>query len=221
MLTAIALFLLTQTGTCKTGAVCTAAGVQMPAVAFANLPACNTAQKRQMRADSTNNCITYCNGSAWSCIATFASSAPSPWYYDGGTITNVPQHIKVQTGSGGFRTDGGIEAGSPGLVVRNDNGNGFILTCDTNAQAILTGGISGATFNAFGGTYGFYYFGAGTTALTAANAMVQLSGSNGYVISGTTTVTLPTCNSGTEGAVIYDTTTKTVKFCNGTVWGNI
>ena len=84
MLLAIALTLLTQTGTCKEGAVCRASALQTPCVPTASLPLCQASVKGQIRCDLTKNCEVFCNGAAWACTGDYATTDNLVYFVDTG-----------------------------------------------------------------------------------------------------------------------------------------
>lgn len=220
--------LLSQDGTCKTGSTCRAYGLQPPGIASASLPACGTTVKGRIMqctncGTGSSACMTYCNGSAWSCVATAASSPSTGWQTDGGSTYPNPSTLRVEVG-GDVYADGGFISYSPsgyyayrsvggaytcfdlGCLTRAFyNGSSLDFSASNGAVKLRIDGVDGRTKTI---TYGF-------------DSAVDVTAVTYLRTVGVATGSLPTCNGALEGAIINDTTVHKLKYCSGSAWETI
>lgn len=231
IVTALALLLLSQDGTCKPGMTCRSYAFQPPCVATASLPACATSTKGRTMCDVTSNCWKYCNGSAWSCVATALTNPSTGWQTDGGSTATTPEGLRVEVGGGGVRTDGGVYTyGSDvdcrgGSVYARDTGGGstYIRLVVSGANHYFDNASS--TMFVCSSATGICTFGyriASNSDVTAGSYLE--AGSYVKAVTylrtvGVATGSLPTCNSGIYGAIIYDTTVAKLKVCTSAASG--
>jgi len=100
--------------TCTPGKVCRPAALQMACVATGSLPACGASLTGQTRCDSTLNCLVYCNGSAWACVASSSGvlTATAPLVVTG---TDIALPAAAAGVSGYLRDCAGIGCYDAGL----------------------------------------------------------------------------------------------------------
>lgn len=182
----IAALLLSQAGTCKTGAICTAYGIKPPAVATAAMPACNTSSRGTTLRNGTLNCLQYCNGTAWSCVAT-AINGVDGWTYNGAGTAIVPNASALQVNLGAAGAGLFVEQATPGILrypsapqkTINFQGGVFI-----ELYAGIGGAVSLANDTSFSGSLSLllYTDDSGTTGSRTVN---QVRGKNAFAAAAT------------------------------------
>jgi len=216
----------TLLGQCQPGGICRPAAVQTPCIATTAFPTCNASLKGRSQCNSTLSCDYYCNGTAWACGTGSGSSSTSPWYYDGGSIGNVPQGAQVQAGASGYVTDGGywVNGGPAGY------GSASVPSIGWGGPSAPVGFFfDGANFiwsntGLRSPTYIFSGIYLATDGYVSASSYVSAGGditTATYLRSvGVATGSLPTCNAGQKGAIETDTTKSRAMFCDGAKYYN-